>query len=866
VDSDLWERAKDLFAQASALEGPPRAAFLDDACRGEAGLREEVESLLAAHGVPLAVVDRPATDYVPEDALEPGSEQWLGRRVGAYQLVARIGRGGMGDVYRARRVDAEFEKEVAVKLVRAGLASDEIVRRFRSERQILASLDHAGIARLLDGGATEDGMPFLVMELIEGEPIDRYCETHQLPIPERLRLFRTVCEVVSYAHRRLVVHRDLKPSNILVTADGTVKLLDFGIAKLLQEDADGAAAIDTATSLTAVTPAYSSPEQLLGLPIATTSDVYSLGVVLFRLLTGRSPYRSQLASVHDAIKEVIETEAPRPSAVAAALAAEARTCAVPDRELDDIVLRALRKEPDRRYGSVEQLSEDIQRYLSGLPVLAHADQLRYRARKFLARHRIEVVAAAAVALALTGGIVVSVHEAVVARQSQARAERDFARTRKLANALMFEVHDAIANLPGSTAARKLVVKDARQYLDELSAERSDDDQLAFELAIAYRKLGDIQGGFGTQNAGETGSALQSYGQSVTLLERAVARQPANLEWRSELGASLRALATAQLNAGDLKSALVTSERAVAVATEVVAGDRANVRHLHFLAAATSDLCVIRKRHGQYARAVEACRASVEEQQRALGMQPGNSKETRNLAVMLARSADNIFMGVDDKATGLPPVQEGIELARRALAIQAARAEADPNDEMARRDVIATRSNIASGLVMAGDFQGADAEYDQIIAAQRKLIDRDAANVVTRINLALLLQQRGMVQLRLQQPQAALDSNATALRLMQALTEQQATTESRTLIAETQLGMGNAYLMMARAGGSEAASPSWHAAEAAFGESIASYEALLARGSAYASNATELEEARAGLAASRAALGKPGGPGARPGNK
>ena len=859
MDADRWERVKTVFANAAALDGSERTAYLDSACHGQPDVREEVESLLAAHRVPLAVVDGLATDFVPGDGLEPDADPWLGKRVGAYQLVARIGRGGMGDVYRARRVDAEFDKEVAVKLVRAGFGTRELIRRFRTERQILANLDHAGIARLLDGGATEEGMPYLVMDLIEGEPIDRYCEARALPIAERLSLFRAVCDVVSYAHRRLVVHRDLKPSNILVTAEGSVKLLDFGVARLLQADAGTSATAglaEGATLLTAVTPGYSSPEQLLGLPIATTSDVYSLGVVLFRLLTGCSPYRRASANLHDAIKEVLETEAPRPSAVAAALAAGERTCAVPDRELDDIVLHALKKEPEQRYGSVDQLSEDLRRYLAGEPVGAHPDRLRYRARKFLARHRLEVSAASAVALALAGGIIVAGHEAVVAREAQARAERDFARTRKLANALVFEVHDAIADLPGSTAARKLVVKDARQYLDELSAERTDDDELAFESAIAYRKLGDIQGGFSTQNAGETGSALESYQHSVALLERAAARHPANLDWGSELGASVRSLAMSQLTRGNLEDALATAEHAVAIAARVFAGDRSSFVHLHKLAAATSDQCVILKRLGRYSRAVEACKAAVEEQERALAMQPGgNSKEERNLGVLLSRSSSNIFMGIDDQATGLPPVAAGVELARRALAIHLRRAEANPDDELARRDVIATRSNVASGLYMAGDLAGADAEYVRTIAAQRSLIERDPANVATRINLAVLLEQRGMVQVHLQQADAALATNRETLRLMQELTEPQLTTEARTIIAEAQLGIGNAEAMRAASLSSAAALRAWQAAEAAFRSSIASYEALQAQGAAYGSNATELAEAHAGLAKSLEAVRK-----------
>src|SRR5581483_5996278 len=384
-----WQQVKGVLTRASALQAAARALYLAEVCAEDAELRSEVKSLLAAHSKEDAILDRPVDEYLP--AYEPGSTEdaWLGQRIGAYEVVACIGSGGMGTVYRARRVDAQYEKEVAIKLVRAGFGTEIVLHRLRIERQILANLDHPNIARLLDGGVTSTGEPFLVLELVNGEPIDEYCDRHAPPIAERLRLFREVCVAVSYAHRHLVVHRDLKPANIFVTQEGSIKLLDFGIAKLLQPVTEQGDAVEaTRTLLKAMTPAFCSPEQLLGLPVTTASDVYSLGVVLFHLLAGRSPYRSTLDSTQDAIRHICETEPMRPSVAASRYGARQIPCALPDRDLDDITLRALRKEPEKRYSSAEQFSEDVHRYLAGLPVIARGDQLSYRAGKFWRRHRI----------------------------------------------------------------------------------------------------------------------------------------------------------------------------------------------------------------------------------------------------------------------------------------------------------------------------------------------------------------------------------------------------------------------------------------------------------------------------------------------
>jgi serine/threonine protein kinase len=411
VSAERWERLKEVFGAALDRAPEERDAFLDAACGGDPDLRAEVTSLLASHDRAGGFIEAaPLLGRLAAEISEEVEDEAVGRRIGPYRLLGVIGRGGMSTVYRAVRDDDDFQKQVAVKLVRGGLASDHLVRRFREERQILARLEHPNIATLHDGGTTAGGQPYFVMELIDGRPVDAYCEDRALSTRERLALFRTICSAVQYAHQHLVVHRDLKPANIVVTAEGVPKLLDFGIAKLLSENEDPASA-PTATVLPLLTPEYASPEQVQGRPVTTASDVYSLGVILYQLLAGRRPYELGGRSPEELLRAVSDTQPKRPSAVATGSYA---TSAELSGDLDTIVLKALRKEPARRYASAQELAEDIRRYLEDLPVLARGDSLRYRAGKLVRRHKAAVAAAALAMVGLVTGTVVALHQARVA--------------------------------------------------------------------------------------------------------------------------------------------------------------------------------------------------------------------------------------------------------------------------------------------------------------------------------------------------------------------------------------------------------------------------------------------------------------------
>lgn len=569
-----WKRIDDLLQQTLELPTARREAFLDEHCAGDDTLRGEVLSLLNADRRDGELLDQPLPLRQLHDA--PA----VGRRIGAYKLTREIGRGGMGAVYLAERDDdQQFHQQVAIKLIKRGMDTDAVIERFRHERRILASLNHPNIARLLDGGTTDDGLPYFVMELIEGEPLPAYCRRKNLPIAERLKLFLQVCQAVQHAHNNLIVHRDLKPSNILVTGEGTVKLLDFGIAKLLNSDEAG---VSTLSGQRPMTPEYASPEQLRGKTITTAGDVYSLGVVLYQLLTDEPPYRFDS---HDAmeISRVLRERTLTPPSLA-----RHRNPSVSRKlrgDLDNIVLTAMRTEPERRYQSPAQLAEEIERHLNGKPVNARAGTFRYRVGKFIQRNRAGVAAGVFVLLTLLTGIVLTTWQARIAKAAQlraetalaaaeaqrlraereqavavaerfraesalaraeeqesraersqqtaqrqrARAEQRFNDVRQLANAMLFEVYGEIRKLSGSTPAQALVVKYGLEYLDRLAREAGSNPTLQRELAAAFEKFGDVQGNSDAGEIGDRAAALYSYRQALKI-RRLLARRS---DWQTQ---------------------------------------------------------------------------------------------------------------------------------------------------------------------------------------------------------------------------------------------------------------------------------------------------------------------------------------------
>jgi len=535
MNPENWQKVEQLLNQALEIEPARRRKFLD--AIGEDGLRREVESLLAYDAKTDDFLQFPAiafsNDFFDDDE---SPDALINQEIGNYKIIRELGRGGMGAVYLGERSDGKFAQAVAVKLLKRELNTADIRRRFRHERQILAALAHPNIARLLDAGTTDDGLPFLVMEYVEGLPVDEFCDAHNLNLNERLEIFRMICDAVAFAHRNLIVHRDLKPSNILVTTDGIPKLLDFGISKLLTPEYESESE-HTVTKLGAMTPEYASPEQLRGESVTTATDVYSLGVILYELLTSHRPFELKKHSAEEIIQAVCNTE-PRPPSAALnaergtrnaelknAFPADAKNRTSQNKhrtaphsafriprsgDLDNIVLKALKKDAHRRYSSVEQFSEDIRRHLENLPVLARPDTPLYRATKFVNRNRVAVSAGLLIFLSLLGGVAATVWQARRAEANQARAEKRFADVRRLSNALLFELSPKIERLPGATEAREILVNRALEYLDSLAREAEVDLLLQSELASAYEKIGDLQGNPANPNFIDSEKAIESY--------------------------------------------------------------------------------------------------------------------------------------------------------------------------------------------------------------------------------------------------------------------------------------------------------------------------------------------------------------------
>lgn len=710
-----WARVKELFHRALEIESEHRDEFLARACTDDAALHSEVRSLLSAYD--------DAGDFLEEPAFHPNSPGGVapeGRMVGPYRLVRELGRGGMGVVYLAYRDDGEFQQQVAVKLVKRGMDTDSILRRFRSERQILAGLDHPNIARLLDGGTTADGLPYFVMEYIDGAPIDRYCASRELTERERLVLFRDVCAAVHFAHQRLVVHRDLKPANVLVTAEGVPKLLDFGIAKFLHDGEQGDTAVPTAIALRPMTPEYASPEQLSGALVTTLSDVYSLGVVLAKLLRGTRQSRSEAADI------------------GASHAISLRG------DLDNIVARAMHAEPERRYHSAEALSDDIRRYLGGLPVEARPDTFAYRASKFVRRNRIGVTTAALALTTLAGAAIVTARQAHIASVEGALAQRRFEDVRRLATSFLFELHDAIRDLPGSTHARELLANRALASLDALSRESGSDPALQRDIAAAYIKIGDVLGLPYSPNLGHTADARASYEKALAILAPLSARSGGDTALVRELSVAHQRLGRILTRAGDYDAAVANAQQAVALGERLAGAyvtDPANRQLLgeHYLMLGRA---VYGKHTVDNARkALALFDRSLEIRESLLAATPSDVTLQTAVAQSL-ESAGYAHWHIGDETRDTASYAAALTNLRRAHVMREAVLQADSTNARARRAVPDGDREIGQLQLLLGDVAGAAASFRSALTAFERLARQDAANAELRTDIALAHQGLG----------------------------------------------------------------------------------------------------------------------------
>jgi serine/threonine-protein kinase len=694
VTPERWQQIKAVLEEALEREGSERAGFLDAACQGDDELRREVESLAASETEIGDFIETPVYRIRP-DEVKPLA---VGERIGAWRIVHEIGRGGMGAVYLAERADQEFEQMVAIKVVRRGMDTDEIVRRFRSERQILAHLDHPNIAKLFDGGTTLDGRPYFVMEYVEGRPIDQFCAERKLSVRERLELFQRVCSAIHFAHQNLIVHRDLKPANILVTADGVPKLLDFGIAKLLDPTQEPFAL--TRLDLRPMTPEYASPEQVRGEPITTASDVYSLGVLLYLLLTGQRPYRptTDPQALADAI---CKTEPVRPSS-AIARAGEVKAPSVETKllrrqvtgDLDNIVLMAMRKDPKRRYASVDQLSNDIERHLQGLPVVARKDTLGYRTRKFVGRHKVGVSLAAAALLLIVG---FSITVTLLWQRSERARERAQAVSGFLVD--LFSAPDPKQSHGADTTAREMLDRGAQKMDQSFTDQPELRADLMSTMGTVFLSLGSWD------------QARQSFAVALDLHRKTLRQDD------PQVVNDLHNLATALHQLGKNADAEPLVREALRLQSQ--RGDTRNIDYakgLTNLAAILEEKGDLDQAEGLYkeALAIKKALPKVDEQ---------------DIAVSL-NNLGKVAQDRGDLKTAEKNYQESLAIRRRLAK------GPDP-------DVATALNNLGSLLQDLGDLPGAEEAYREALELRRKLYPGPSAKVAFSLsNLGRLLQLRG----------------------------------------------------------------------------------------------------------------------------
>jgi len=713
--AERWKRVKEVFDHALDLPRGELTRYLDEACGTDAALRSEVVSLIAALGEAGAFLE----DAVVNLAAPRTS---AGRQIGPYKLESLLGQGGMGEVYLSTREVEGYQMPVALKLIRHSAVTPGALRRFRMERQILARLHHPGITQLLDGGISDDGLPYLVTEYIEGTPLDKSDAARAMALPARLDSFLAICDAVSYAHRQLVVHGDLKPGNILTYGEGGIKLLDFGISRLLQTSEDTTEQQPGGTTQPAMTPAWTSPEQLRGEPAGIASDIYSLGRILYYLLTWEQAMPMDRMSPMQ-YYEKLQKEVPiRPSH----RSGDKRL----DGDLDNIALKAVEFEPTDRYRSVEALAEDVRAHLASRPISARAHTWTYRTHKFIRRNKLVVVATAAVALALIGGLAMTLWQARIARLNYERAERRFQDVRRLANTFIFDMDDAIARLPGSTAVRGTMVRNSLQYLDGLAQEAKDDPSLQEELATAYEKVGDVQGRPGSMNLGGTDASLQSYRKSVGIRRALLteSKTEADRDRREEaLANTLMRISSILRATGDGQQALDADRTALEMRRRLLdrkPNDMARQRNVaSSLTATSASLSLL----GGFQGVLELRREGLALYQELARRNPASDEDQQGLAIAHTRMASILMHEKDLKGA--------VEHYRENLRIQMALYKSHQGEAQYKMSLGLAYSNLGNALRVSGDAKAAMPALQEAIRQYEPLVNADANEVRARTLLA-----------------------------------------------------------------------------------------------------------------------------------
>jgi len=775
---ERWEQIRGVLEKALELAPGERSEFLNRACSSDPFLRQEVETLLASSD---DVRSSFLQSSAPDDRLDTDSGIGSAGALEAghlfaqrFQVLRRLGEGGMGQVWLAEQI-APVRRQVALKLIKAGMYDQGVVQRFQSERQSLAIMDHPAIAKVFDAGATPQGQPYFVMEYVPGLPITEYCDEKKLNISDRLELFIQACEGVQHAHQKAIIHRDLKPPNILVVeVDGkpVPRIIDFGLAKATMPQAADER-LFTRPGHFVGTPGYMSPEQADPnmQDVDTRTDIYSLGVVLYVLLTGSPPFETKQRPkqpLDEWLRKLREEEPPRPStkvsidrhkstSTAEARGSEPKQLASVLRgDLDCITMKALEKDRSRRYGTPSELAADVRRYLNQEPVVARPASGAYRSGKFIKRHRLALAVTAVFALVVLAGVVAIVREARVARTQQARAERRFNDVRKLANSLMFEVHDSIKDLPGSTPARKLLVSRALEYLDSLSHEAGTDVSLQRELASAYERVGDVQGNFYRSNLGDTAGALNSYQNAVAIREVLAREAPNDLQVQSDLADSYAKIASIARTMGETTKSVQKYRQSLAIREMLVQANPLSQNARYSLASCHDYIGDALNTISDWKGALEEYEKGLAGFESLLAINPKEVRVRRMIAVTKTKIG-YVFESTDKTAEALKEYREG-------LSIQEVLISEDQSNALVQHNLSVTHLALGDIRAKLGEFGPARKEFLEAISIDESLSRADPADMRLARNLAMAHAHLGDCEMKAGHVEVALREYRKALTI------------------------------------------------------------------------------------------------------
>jgi len=722
-----WAQVKEVFQQALLLDTLSRVEFLRAQCANDPELESEVQSLLDASAEDVDVLDTP--NHLPSlgPVVQKMRDEWdrgdtiIGSRIGAYRVQSLIGEGGMGSVYLAVREDAEFRMQVAIKVLNRTSGGHEIVERFRLERQILARLNHPFIARIFDGGVTDDGVLYFVMEYIQGIPLDEYLRRTMPDLGTRLQMFREISSAVSFAHQNLVVHSDIKMGNILIMEDGMPKLLDFGISRLLDPEAKDPTATPEGRG-NALTPAYASPEQLRGESLSTASDIYSLGVLLYEMVCGRRPYEVDPGNPLGILSKIAAGNAPRPSEISMLPGVQG--------DLDAIIFKAMQVRPSDRFITANQFSQDVAHYLRHEPVSACPDTAVYRSRKFLRRNRMVVIVGGVALASVLAGIVTSVSLARRAEFERQRAEARFDDVRQLASSLLFDLDADLARLPGATGVRGKLVERSLEYLDRLSHESTGNRQLERELAAAYERLGDVQGRTTVANIGNTALALECYRKALSIRQGIEKQEGPNAALKTEIAQTYTRLSGLLKLMGDYQGGLQYDRDALRMYQEMLALEPMKMEYRRKVASAYTALGGALSQVGDWDGVLEARRQALRMFEEIIAGGSTDLEDRRGLCLAHRRIGGILLMLKDVKASEMH-LRKALDIAKGML----------------RENSIDSRNlnDVASGALALGGllhderrFQEAKEQHKQALQIHEDLAIQDPLDARNRSLLASAL--------------------------------------------------------------------------------------------------------------------------------